>query len=100
MRTKTIVDICQKLINLCKTFFDIFFRLTWGLKQISWRNYRNVPSCPFYETFRQRSGLKVTNEQTHFFQELVYTTKICLFDLILYVPANNLSVTLGRVFLG
>ena len=25
---------------------------------------------------------------------------ICLFDLILYVPVNNLSVMLGRVFLG
>ena len=24
----------------------------------------------------------------------------CLIDLIIYVPVNNLSVTLGRVFLG
>ena len=26
--------------------------------------------------------------------------KFCLFDLILYVPVNNLSVTSGRVVLG
>ena len=25
---------------------------------------------------------------------------VCLFDLILYVPVNNLALTLGRVFLG
>ena len=25
---------------------------------------------------------------------------VCLFDLILYLPVNNLSVMLGRVFLG
>ena len=28
------------------------------------------------------------------------STQSCLFDLILYVPVNNLSVTSGHVFLG
>ena len=31
---------------------------------------------------------------------LEITPMYFLFDLILYVPVNNLSVTLGRIFLG
>ena len=30
----------------------------------------------------------------------LWKTNICLFDLILYIPVNNFSVMLGRVFLG
>ena len=30
----------------------------------------------------------------------IYLFLFVLFDLILYVPVNNLSVTFGRVFLG
>ena len=31
---------------------------------------------------------------------VVFVAGLCLFDLIIYVPVNNLSVTSGRVFLG
>ena len=31
---------------------------------------------------------------------ITIVNKFCLFDLILYVPVNNFSVMLGRVFLG
>ena len=29
-----------------------------------------------------------------------YNSQVCLLDLILYVPVNNLSVMSGQVFLG
>ena len=31
---------------------------------------------------------------------LLISKSACLFDLILYIPVNNLSVTFGQVFLG
>ena len=34
------------------------------------------------------------------FQKLRICMFVCLIDLLLYVPVNNLSVTSGRVFLG
>ena len=39
-----------------------------------------------------KSGLKSEVDRAIMF--------VCLFDLILYVPVNNLSVTSGQVFLG
>ena len=39
------------------------------------------------------------SEKINIKQQIVMYHKVCLFDLILYVPVNNLSVTSGRVFL-
>ena len=40
------------------------------------------------------------NDFTHMHQYPLCWPIFCLFDFILYVPVNNFSVMLGRVFLG
>ena len=50
--------------TLSVIFRLLLVRFAWDLKQIPLISYKKT--CPSHKTFRQRSGLKVINEQTHF----------------------------------
>ena len=56
-------------------------------------NYRKLIISPKQEAL-------VANGVMDDFFYLEFTPMVFLFDLILYILVNNLSVTLGRVFLG
>ena len=57
-------------------------------------NYRKLKISP------KQVALVANGVMDDFFYLEVTPMYFCLLDLILYVPFNNLSVTLGQVFLG
>ena len=65
---------------LCKYFDNIFILLSSGSSLFVIGNQKNM----------NKKRLRTCGVIRFF----------CLFDLILYVPVNNLSVMSGRVFLG
>ena len=57
-------------------------------------NYRKLIISP------KQVALSANGVMDDFFYLEITPLNFFLFDLILYVPVNNFSVTLGRVFLG
>ena len=94
--------------DCCITYFLKFWALCFSLSLVHNLNTLPMQQMANWIFLCATSSAKKQSQKTSFRSTLVNSPNIsnitvftvCLFDLILYVPVINLSVMLGRVFLG